>query len=198
MEHIRESRDKIQEKLIDNKIDKLRLDKIPEMEQASGLIRENNEVLGVVLDLENEVDFIKKLETVAEETGNKISLKIEDQNDNQGKKRATASRKNEEEDIKDSLKYDNHIAMQITLEGRYANLVSFIRKIESDAHYMNVISMEISKIEDSEREQKNSSSGAQDVLWTGEAVQNDKAPEVSEKKSQFLRSIINLVVYTKK
>ncbi len=70
--------DDIQKKLIDMQEDKGRLDKIPEMKDASGLIQEKKESLDVILVSEKEVDFIKKLESLADETGNKIALKIEE------------------------------------------------------------------------------------------------------------------------
>lgn len=138
-----ENSDEIQKKNIDNNIYKERVQRIPEMEKTQAVFEGNKNNLKIFLNGSSEVDFIKKIESVAEETGNRITLKIaEDKN----KKPAKKEDKKDENDIKNALPGNNkYVTIQIGLEGSYENLFNFMRKLENINYYVNVISLDINK-----------------------------------------------------
>lgn len=135
--------DVVQEKTIDNENNQSRIAKIPEMEAAQRSFREREADLDATLDEDKEIDFIKKLEALAEVTGNRISLKIDESD--QKKAEAAKKGKNAEESILGSLPYDKYITVQINLEGGYSELVNFIHKIENFGYYLNIVSVNIIK-----------------------------------------------------
>lgn len=135
--------DEIQKKNIDSDIYKERVQKIPEMEKMQTTFDANRNNLKIFLNGSSEVDFIKKIESVAEETGNRITLKIEENTDQKTKK---TDEKKDETDIKNALPGNNkYVTIQISLEGNYENLFNFIRKLENINYYVNVISLDLNK-----------------------------------------------------
>jgi len=133
--------DAIQEKIIDNEINQSRIAKIPEMESALQSFSGKENELNVFLDENNEIDFIKQLESLADITGNKIDLKIEESQP----KQAVIPKSKEVDDIKNSLPSDKYITVQINLEGGYSELVNFIHKLENFNYYVNIISIDAAK-----------------------------------------------------
>lgn len=137
--NIKKNSDEIQKKIIDNNIYKERAQKIPEMEKTQATFEGNKNNLKIFLNGSSEVDFIKKIESVAEETGNRITLKIEESANQKTDKK-------DENDIKNALPGNNkYVAMQISLEGNYENLFNFMRKLENINYYVNIISLNLSK-----------------------------------------------------
>lgn len=176
----------VQEKTIDNESNQSRIAKIPEMEAAQRSFREREADLDATLDEDKEIDFIKKLEALAEVTGNKISLKIDELD--QKKAEAAKKGKNAEESILGSLPYDKYITVQINLEGGYSELVNFIHKIENSGYYLNVVSVNAVKNASKEAE-----------------TQKDRSPfSVSRSggnitlEKETIKTAITVVVYLKK
>jgi hypothetical protein len=128
----------VQEKTIDNENNQSRIAKIPELEAAARSFQERENDLDATLDESTEIDFIKKLEALAEITGNKISLKI---NETDPKLANAAKAKDAKDTILGSLPYDKYITVQISLEGEYAEFINFIHKIENFSYYLNIISI---------------------------------------------------------
>ncbi len=190
--------DDIQKKLIDMQEDKGRLDKIPEMKDASGLIQEKKESLDVILVSEKEVDFIKKLESLADETGNKIALKIEEAVADP--KKANDKKKPEEKGIKDDLSHKDFISMQINLKGNYASLVNFIKKLENFTYYVNIVSLDIKK-EKEVLENKISSQPSSEIGVfhpVSESTPKSDQEKVEKKEKEILNSVLYVVIYIKK
>jgi hypothetical protein len=136
--------------------------------------------LEVVLDQNNSVDFIKKMELLAEETGNKISLSIEDNSNVSKNAKSTETEKNDAEDIKDGLPSNKYLLMKVSLEGTYDNFVRFLYRLENLEYYINVLSLNMSK----------------------ETVESEKAPEIIDEsnpiiKKNVLVSELEIAVYTK-
>lgn len=140
---IESNSDEAQRKIIDGEMYVERVSKISEMEKTRSLLAENESNLRVFLDKNSEVDFIKKIEDIAAETGNKVSLKIEDESA-APKTKAAASKKNEDE-IKKSLPKIEYLSMSISLEGNYEQAVNFLHKIENMNYYVDVLSISMNK-----------------------------------------------------
>lgn len=144
---IQEKSDEIEKVKIDNQISQERIAKLPEMGELHAVFAEEQKNLSVVLDQNNSVDFIKRLELLAQETGNKISLKIDDSSS--VAKSANDSKagkgKKDAESILSNLPMENYISMEITLEGKYENFIQFLYKLENLNYYVNIISLSLAK-----------------------------------------------------
>lgn len=144
---IQEKSDEIEKVKIDNQISQERIAKLPEMGELHTVFAQEQKNLNVVLDQNNSVDFIKKLELLAQETGNKISLKIDD--GSAAAKSANDSKavkgKKDAESIMSNLPTENYLSMEITLEGKYENFIQFLYKLENLNYYVNVVSLSLAK-----------------------------------------------------
>lgn len=198
---IKEKSDRVQEKIIDNQITGERTASIPKMEELDSGYESEKKYFDVILDPEREIDFIKELESLAEETGNEIALKVSETDDpNDAKKKKTSGSKKDEKTIKEDLSYDNYIVMQIDLYGNYQEMADFIHKLENFKYFCNIISIECKKeTEVSENRVLPSSSKSVSPKSLFSPVSGRTQVESIEKKEKdILHSIINAVVYIKK
>lgn len=176
----------VQKKTIDNENNQSRIAKIPEMEAAQHSFLEREADLDATMGEDKEIDFIKKLEALAEITGNRISLKIDETE--QKKMESAKKGKDAKESILGGLPYDKYITVQISLEGGYSEFVNFVHKVENLGYYLNVISINIVKNASQE---------------TG--TQTDRSPFNSSRsggnislEKETIKSVITMVVYLKK
>lgn len=196
---IRRKADNIQERLIDNEINKSRVSKIPEMEEAYSFFQGRKEATEVILKKDEEVDFIKEIEQIAEGTGNAISLKVVETKDKKTSAKSSDKKKDEEKGIEESLSYGDYIPMQITLKGNYSSLVNFIRRLENYHYYVNVLSMECKKETEviEKKEQKNDGViPAAPNLFSSTSLPSDPSSEKYSKER--LSSVLNVAIYNKK
>jgi len=203
VKEIQNKSDDIQEKIIDSQINQSRLSKIPQMEDDYGVFQEKKESLDVILDANDEVDFIKDLEAMAQETGNTITLQVDNSNSGNQKPPAAAAKK-KDLGVRDKLSYSNYISMQISLEGNYAGLVNFIHKLENDSYYVNIISMDLNKVTQTEQsstpsQQQPSQSG----VFSSNSNSNNTPfspstqTQTITKEKDVLKSTLSVVVYIK-
>jgi len=178
---IQKKSDEIQKIKIDTQISQGRIDKLPEMRELHAILDQEKNSLNVILDQNNSVDFIKKLELLAQETGNKISLKIDD-NSTVAKSSKDSKDKKTVEGVASSLPSDNYLSMEITLEGKYENFASFLHKIENLDYYVNVLSLSLIK-ETVEQESSYNEAGLK--------------KETDADQKSILVSKLNIIVYRK-
>jgi hypothetical protein len=189
---IQEKSNEVQAKEIDNQIIKNRISKIPDMESVWENCQNKKESLDVILDRSAEVDFIKKLEYIAEDTGNIISLKVSGQGSPRDLQRArrTADKSDSDKPIEDDLGYKEYISLEINLKGKYDDLIKFLKRAENDQYYMNIIAIDLKKeIIDNVEEKRGTD-------FFSAPVEVQKKEEASAKK--IISSTLNVVVYVKK
>jgi len=169
--------DEIQKKRIDNEINQKGIEKIPEMDKLMELFQQKKNNLEILLNAGEEVNFFKHIESLALETGNGIEIKISENENSQPKK----DKKTKDISILGNLPYAKYTLMELTLFGNYENLLKFLGKLEKNDKYVNVIGLDIYKME-IEDEPVN--------------VFNSKKDNESEvQKKEILQSSIKLVVY---
>jgi hypothetical protein len=195
---IREKSDEIQSQVLDREIENSRVSAISEMENDHAYSQENKNALGILLSSEEGVDFIKKMENIAQETGNTITFKVEEATQDKKPVSTQAKKENAEKTIKDSLTYDSYISIQINLKGDYNGFISFLNKLESTRNYINIISLE-SKTEKETSDNSNSDKNNQEIgVFTPiPVISSDKKP-TEKKEKNILHSTINIALYTKK
>ncbi len=178
VDQIASKANEIQQKKIDKEINEKKLAAVPTMEGDYNEFKNNENNLVIVIESAKEVDFIKELESLAEQTGNKIEFKIQE---TAGKPVAKA--KGTEEDIKSKLANTNYLSMQIALEGNYGSLLNFIHKLENYKNYVNIMTISSEKMD---------ASGL--IVSSTPFAVSDKTTTTSE----VINSILDVVVYLKK
>jgi len=172
----------IQQKRIDGELNEKRLALVPAMEENYNEFKNNENNLNIIIDSAKEVDFIKELEALADQTGNKIEFNVPDSADN-----SAAKPKSAEGDIKGKLAYTNYLSMQIALEGSYSSLLNFMHKLENYKNYVNIISISSEK-----KITVDSSLSANSNPF---AAADQAAKKLLDKES--INSILDVVVYNK-
>lgn len=186
---IRDQSDRIQEKTLENEIFEKRIAKVFDLETQFNEYQKNKDQLGTFLQGGEEIDFIKKIEVLAEETQNKISLRILDAEEK--KVNTSKDNKNEKKEISiiEEMPYKNYLSLEIKLEGNYADLINFLKKIENSDYYLDITSLNLEKaVFVEEHEEKIS----QDDIFSSKSI---SPAEKGEK--EILKSTINVIVYKK-
>lgn len=174
---------KIKQQEVDNNIDKEKISSLPKLEEGYENFKDNEEKLDIIMDPTKEVDFFKELESLAEQTRNKIEFKVQENYD----KKSAAKKKGADAGIKDKLSYVNYLSMQIALEGDYVGLLDFVRKLENFHDYVNIVS--VSSEKKIIREQISGGN-----IFSAEG-QKEKEKEISR---EVINTILDVVVYTDK
>lgn len=178
---IRDTANKINQEKIAGELREEQLMTVSTMEDDYNKFKENEDSFDIMIDSKNEVELIKELERIAEQTGNKIELKIQEDADIKPK----AKQKVVEGDIKGNLKYSNYLSILIAIEGDHTSLVNFINKIENYKKTINIISISSEKKEIN-YENNSNPSNASIAIKTG--MEN----------KEVINSIFDVVVYIKK
>jgi hypothetical protein len=197
----------IQERTTDNNLEKLKLEKIPKMDETNAEFEKNKEAVGTILSSNSKVDFIKYIEALAGETNNKIEIKVLDDNQNKTvtkKVTKTTAKDNDNEEkknksLEEQLTYKQYISMQLELTGDYQSFLNFVQKLENNKYYVNVISFNLQKEligKDGSLMKGNATSSGTIFLspTSTSAVQNNPETAIKEEQ-QTLKSSLNIIVY---
>lgn len=138
----------IQEKMTIQDSFKRKLGLLSTDKEQIASIEKDESKMGVLLSPDQEVTLIERIEKIAEETNNKISIEaIDDKNANSGSKTKTTPAKGKEEN-KDDLKINpdnnNYVKFRITASGDYSNLIDFIKKIENMEYWSDITTLHVS------------------------------------------------------
>lgn len=129
--------DEIQ-KMIARHEDKIKkISEIDRMRQQYKLIEGSAKDIGVIFSSDKVVEVIEKIEKMAEETGNKISIEIDEI-----KKDEKKSTDNKKQNNVLQPAVENYITMRIKLEGSFRNLVEFVNKVEKFDYYADIFSLQ--------------------------------------------------------
>lgn len=187
--------EEVQKKIIDDEINLAKVAKLPEARSTSESFNQKKQNLDVIIDSDREVDFIEKMEALAEETDNKIELKItESYTDEQVSKNSQSGKdKKEPDDIKSKLPYNKYLVIQVNLTGNYGNLVNFVYKLENFDYYVNLISLSLNK---GTQESEPGTSGDIFAPRSPSGASNNGEKNSSAEKG-ILKSTLEVVAYIK-
>jgi len=189
------SSDELKKKKIDNELDTERLSRIPEMDKTHLLISSKRDNLNVILNKDGGYDLIKRIESLAAETDNKIEIP------STGVKEVSLDEKNavvgggkkEEGEKLDELAM-RHLLVEINLSGTYSQMVNFLNKLENMNYAVSVVSLDLKKelaVDETTEEEKASSNS--DLFGSAPVVlQREEKPD-----TDILESKINIIVYLK-
>jgi hypothetical protein len=199
---VRAKADLIQEKVIDNNLEKTKIEKIPKMEEVSAEFEKNKDATGIILNANNKVDFIEYIESLAAETKNDVEIKVlnDDQNNAVVKEaKAKTVKKDNAGEIKKSIEerllYKQYISMQVDLVGDYAGFLNFVHKLENNKYYVNIVSFNLQKElinkADSSKKQNSSSNG----IFLSPPGQGDAGAEAENDGELMLKCSLSIIVY---
>ena len=141
------------------------VNRLPELKDQYTLVKENESVLNILLNENQIVDFIKTLERLAGETNIQMTITSKDNGQifEQKKvpvKTVSTGTKNDESaadtvntklktgaSIEDSALFSRYLRLNIKASGQYKDIVSFLRKIETLPVALDVIGMEMKKVD---------------------------------------------------
>lgn len=138
-------RDQIQEESLKQEIIGRRLEELPKMRQQYATLQENEGLIDVLLDKDNAVVLIEKLENMATGTGNNIEISI---SSTPVKPAQTVKGKNSNENaLVNALPSADYLQMKIILYSDYNSAITFIQALENFTYYCDIIGIQIKKNE---------------------------------------------------
>ena len=187
--------DQIQEKTLQQQIVEKQLNDLPKMEEQYNYLSKNEGLIDVLLDRNNAVALIEKLEKLAENSGNKITISVQEtsvQSSQMQVAQKTASKSSAKKDapetIIDKLPSADYLQMKISITGDYNAIENFISTLENFEYYSDIIGIQIRQGEAGEG-LKNGS------LFDSAPVADKKTDNIIEKKE--LEAVLDVVFYTK-
>ena len=189
------------------------INKLPELRDQFEAIGKNESVLAILLTEDHIVSFIQKVESLAQETNTEIVITSEesgvvvDQKKNvlPVTKETVTSEGGLEDQKKDesilrNLPYNKYLDLNISLTGKYADIVTFLYKLETLPVALDVISLDVRWKEDGLSRPLASGSGVNPFMLTPGGIStnsrltNNRSAGEAIKKSQ-LEASFNTLVY---
>jgi hypothetical protein len=198
--------DKAQEDILDRENKAKRSEELPKLKGQFEMVEREEGKIKILLTKDKAIDLIKSLEILADKTGNKISIEIDEKTpaviakkespieiestNNVGKNTSNEADINAMKSAKvptilDELPKLNYLKLKIILLGRYNNMVNFMTKLENFDYYSDVISINI----DQDEGVRNSSS--RDLF--GRSSSGSQSGE--QTKSDLLKSELMVLFY---
>lgn len=175
-----------QAKAIDREIEKAQIDKLPEINKEWTDYESRKSVMNVILSQPDQVSFIESVESIAQTSGNKIELKIEDSTKN-------PSFGVKSKDILSKVTYPDYFPIEINLEGNYTGLVNFIHMLENGQFYVNVVA--VSSVKNTADKNNN---GNQNPFDSAPSQFSVNANDASKNVDDSIKTDISAIVYTQK
>lgn len=189
--------DAVQMKLLDVKVNNEKLGKISTLKEEFEQVNKEKNILEVIFSKNNIVELVKELEIVAQQTGNTISISVDEENKelvevSKGKAGATPKA---DEFVK-MLPTKNYLTMNIKLVGDYNSLIKFINKLNNIRYYNSIASFKVisEKISIEDADSTNNFGDNISVLSVGSV---DTIPRgEKEKEKLILSSNLSVIFYS--
>jgi seryl-tRNA synthetase len=188
--------DAVQMKLLDAKVNDEKLSKINNLKEEFDRVNGEKDNLEVIFSKNNIVELVKELELIAQETGNKINVSVDEENKaliEVGKEKAGANPK--ENEFLKKLPTENYLTIKIGLEGNYNSLIKFLNKLNNIKYYNSVVSFKIisEKLAIEDKSIKGDVNVGVSVM-TGN--NNEMSLSSAEKERLVLSSNLNVIFYS--
>jgi hypothetical protein len=136
----------IQEKITVQENFKRKLGMIGTNEEQARTIEKDEEKLKVFISHDQEITLIERIEKMAEETDNRISIEAVADNIPNAKAKTASSKSKEEnkDELKVNVDNNDYVKFKISIWGEYGNLIDFVRKIENMEYWSDVVTLEVS------------------------------------------------------
>jgi len=178
--------EEIESQRVQEELNKEKVLKIPEIEDKMKAFNNEKANIEMILEPEKEIDFINSLEAIAAETGNKLTLKVDDKIQTLKQKDGAAEDTGDtaKTDILSNLPYNNFFTMEMTIEGRYDSFLNFLNELENLNVSVNMVSLNVAK-----------NTNLAGISSPEAMANNQNQPAVQG--GETLKSILNLVIYVR-
>jgi len=144
---ISSTRDQIQEEHMKQDIKKQQISELPKMEEQYNILQNNEKSVDVLLDKNDAVVLIEKLEKLAQDSNNEISISVQDVATQKNATVITNSETKTDNELVNDLPSTNYLQMKITLTGDYNTMMNFVHSLESSEYYCDIIAIQINQKE---------------------------------------------------
>ncbi|EKD58247.1 MAG: hypothetical protein ACD_56C00165G0002 [uncultured bacterium] len=138
-------RDRIQEEQIKQESSRKQLNDLPKIQEQYATLQNSN-IDGILLDKDDAVILIEKLEQLASQSGNDISITVQEQTNQ--KTTNTKAKKGAESAPIIELPSANYLSLKIVLNGDLNTIGRFIKMLESFEYYCDVMDMQIKNMKE--------------------------------------------------
>ncbi|EKE20017.1 MAG: hypothetical protein ACD_8C00066G0002 [uncultured bacterium] len=191
-EKIKTTNDQVQEEILNQEISRKNIEELPKIQKQFESLNQGADLTLVLLDNANAVVLIEKLEKMAEQTNNTISITIEEVSVNDPKKKTPKLKAGEEVPIASELPSQNYLRLKIVLSGKYGSIVKFIGMIENFEYYADIMGIQISKNnEESQLQSISSGSGISNPF----VLEMEKDNLMKKNSENILNASINVAFY---
>lgn len=191
-EKINNINDQIQEEILNQEISRKNIEELPKIQKQFESLNQGTDLTSVLLDNANAVVLIEKLEKMAEQTDNTISITVEEVSVSDPKKKTPKLKAGEEVPIASELPSQNYLRLKIVLSGKYGSIVKFIGLIENFEYYADIIGIQISKNnEESQLQSVSAGSGISNPF----ILEMEKNNLLKKNSENILNASINVAFY---
>lgn len=147
------TKDQIQEETIKQEIKQQQISELPKMENQYAILQNNEKLVDVLLDKNDAVALIERLEKLAQDSGNEIVISIQEAiiQKNTPPAKAVQSKTNTDDELVRSLPSTDYLQMKITLTGNYNAIVKFVELLESFEYYCDIVAIQIKQKEENNK-----------------------------------------------
>lgn len=189
------------------------VERLPELREQYDLIARDENTLAILLTEDRVVDFVKVLESLASASSLEMTITSKEDAAAAAKKRSappkTTAQKSDEAgttesgaakveqpaNIMNDLPSDQYLYLSITVRGRYADIVAFLRKMETLPYGLDVVKIDVRKDEEAASRALAPGSGVSPfAMLGGNEVVTEKTVPVS---TEGLEATFETVVYIK-
>lgn len=137
--------------------------RLPELQNQFNTVTENEPLLNILISQDQIVDFIKTLEDIAQEMkvqmtiasqeggkiieSKKVPAKVPIQKSDGTEVPTDNAPQSKVVNIVDDVPFDRYLRLNITVDGQYSNIVGFLRKTETLPVGLDVVGVDIRKID---------------------------------------------------
>ncbi len=195
LKKITATKDAIEENKIKQEMKKQRLQELPKIAQQYDEVNRQQKKIDILLDKQQAVVLIERLEGLAQETNNKIQIVA--QEDPQSKKTAESKSKTAPKVIAliDTLPRKDYLKLKVTLTGDYNGVLKFIHSLESLEHYADIIELNIGQVVSDKQTASISKLGTDSVNPFDSQAGGQSDPAVVG--SGQLEAVLTVVFYSK-
>ena len=182
----------IQEESMKQEIVKQQLEELPKIQQQYEALQKNEGFIDVLLDKNNAVTLIEKLENLAQDSGNKIEISIQNSSLPENVAVVTTNTNTDDTLIK-ALPSADYLQLHILLTGDYNKIVNFISRLENMEYYSDITGIEIKQSDVTDN------TGVTNPFNLNSVTDSNKISSESNQGDQGnLEATIDVVFYTKK
>jgi len=144
LENLNDDVDSVQSKTLDAQIEKNKTKKLPEFKEKFEAIDSQKDKLNVLFTDDDIVQLVQELESIAGETDNEISIKVEEADEKQKIKKNKKSKTEAENNLLSTFSEKDYFKVVISLTGNYNGLLQFIYKLNNMRYYNSILAFDIS------------------------------------------------------